>query len=145
MRGRGFLRQQVRRIVAVAVLAARGALPADAFEVLTRRDVVLSTPLPPDLAYFAGARYDFVEKRGAGDLFAGGGATDAWQRDLRSTVAARSSAAWLRDFEAGEGPALRAEGLGVRPPGAAALLHLEKHGERVENTVKTLFDPIQSV
>ena len=109
MRGRGFLRQQVRRIVAVAVLAARGALPADAFEVLTRRDVVLPTPLPPDLAYFAGARYDFVEKRGAGDLFAGGGATDAWQRDLRSAVAARSSAAWLRDFEAGEGPALRAE------------------------------------
>ena len=60
------MRQQVRRVVAVAVLAARGALPADAFEVLTRRDVVLPTPLPPDLAYFAGARYDFVEKRGAG-------------------------------------------------------------------------------
>ena len=36
----------------VAVLMQRGELPADAFDVLTRRDVVLATPLPPALEYF---------------------------------------------------------------------------------------------
>ncbi|KAH8091911.1 hypothetical protein JL720_5484 [Aureococcus anophagefferens] len=103
--GATFARARVRRVVAVAVLAARGALPADAFEVLTRRDVVLPTPLPPDLAYFAGARYDFVEKRGAGDLFAGGGATDAWQRDLRSARARGASPATASAVVAAESDA----------------------------------------
>ena len=48
----------------VAVLMQRGELPADAFDVLTRRDVVLATPLPPALEYFAGARYSALEVKG---------------------------------------------------------------------------------
>ena len=53
----------------VAVLMQRGELPADAFDVLTRRDVVLATPLPPALEYFAGARYSALEVKG-GDVAA---------------------------------------------------------------------------
>ena len=71
LRGRGFLPQQARRLMGVAVLMQRGELPADAFDVLTRRDVVLATPLPPALEYFAGARYSALEVKGG----------DAWPDD----------------------------------------------------------------
>ncbi len=77
LRGRGLLPQQARRLMGVAVLMQRGELPADAFDVLTRRDVVLATPLPPALEYFAGARYSALEVKG-GDAWPDDDGADAW-------------------------------------------------------------------
>ena len=84
----------------VAVLMQRGELPADAFDVLTRRDVVLATPLPPALEYFAGARYSALEVKG-GDAWPDDDGADAWLSDLREgLVINANSDEWLRAFDA---------------------------------------------
>lgn len=114
LRGRGFLPQQARRLIGIAVLVQRGDLPADAFDVLTRRDVVLQTPLPPDLSYFAGARYGILERRGSGDgpkttgpreatgddTWDDAPGAHAWLAELRSTLVAEGAAAeWIDESE----------------------------------------------
>lgn len=101
VRGRGFLPQQARRLIGVAVLMQRGELPADAFEILTRRDVVLATPLPPPLEYFAGARYSALEVKGSDEWPEDGGAADAWLTELREELIEKSASdEWLRTFDA---------------------------------------------
>ena len=100
LRGRGFLPQQARRLMGVAVLMQRGELPADAFDVLTRRDVVLATPLPPALEYFAGARYSALEVKG-GDAWPDDDGADAWLSDLREDLIDNANSdEWLRAFDA---------------------------------------------
>ena len=78
----------------------RGALPADAFEVLTRRDVILETPLAPALDYFAGARYAVRERARCDDAWEGD-ASAAWLDALRARlVADHGSDEWLGAFDA---------------------------------------------
>ena len=84
----------------VAVLMQRGELPADAFDVLTRRDVVLATPLPPALEYFAGARYSALEVKGGDAWPDDGGGADAWLSDLREDLIINANSdEWLRAFD----------------------------------------------
>ena len=98
LRGDGFLAQQVRRIVGSAVAMAHGWLPDDFFDVATRPDVVVETPLAPaGRVYLAGARYDFTEARDGRALF---DLTPSLAQD--QTVArpsdTNSMAVWLREL-----------------------------------------------
>ena len=100
LRGRGFLPQQARRLMGVAVLMQRGELPADAFDVLTRRDLVIETPLPPALEYFAGARYSALEVKGGDAWPDDGGGADAWLAALREDLVINANSdEWLRAFD----------------------------------------------
>ena len=77
----------------------RGELPPDAFDVLTRRDLVIETPLPPALEYFAGARYSALEVKG-GDAWPDDDGADAWLSDLREDLIINANSdEWLRAFD----------------------------------------------
>jgi tRNA U38,U39,U40 pseudouridine synthase TruA len=66
-RGDDFLPQQVRRIVGTALAITHGWLPSDFFDLSTRPDVFVETPLAPDgRLYLAGARFHFEELRNGG-------------------------------------------------------------------------------
>ena len=66
-RGDHFLPQQVRRIVGTALAISHGWLPSNIFELSTRPDVFIETPLAPDgHIYMAGARFHFDELRTGG-------------------------------------------------------------------------------
>ena len=61
-RGDDFVHEQVRRIVGTSIAMAYGWLPPDFFDVATRPDVFIETPLaPPNHMYLAGTRFHFDE------------------------------------------------------------------------------------
>ena len=63
-RGDDFLPHQVRRMIGTALAITHEWLPSDAFAVLTRRDVLVQTPLAPDgHLYLNGVRFHFDELR----------------------------------------------------------------------------------
>jgi len=72
--GDDFLKQQVPRIIASVVAICNGWLPEDYFNLATRPDIFLQTPLAPihGHMYFAGSKFHFdkLENRGMG-LFDG--------------------------------------------------------------------------
>ena len=70
-RGDDFLPEQVRRIVGTALAISHGWLPSDIFDLSTRPDVFIETPLAPSgRLYMAGARFHFDELRTGGrDIF----------------------------------------------------------------------------
>ena len=73
--GDGFVQQQIRRIVGTAVAMVYGWLPSNFWEIATRPDVVIETPLAPrGRMYFSEARFHFDELRsGKGRLHQTGG------------------------------------------------------------------------
>jgi len=104
LRARGFVSQQVRRVVAAAVLMQRGALPNDYFWLATRKDVVLETPMAPlERLYFAGARFLFAEISRR-TFFKDDASTRIWIAGLRESLIQRAKLAgdtdeWLFDAE----------------------------------------------
>ena len=101
LRGRGFLPQQARRLMGVAVLMQRGELPADAFDVLTRRDVVLRNAPAAGARVLRGrallgargqGRRRVVRRRRRGRRVA--------SRDLREDLVINANSdEWLRAFD----------------------------------------------
>jgi hypothetical protein len=70
VRGDDFVPQQIRRIIGSAVAMAHGLLPSNYFELATRPDVFVESPLAPeDLMYFAGARFHYDELGSKGKSF----------------------------------------------------------------------------
>ena len=62
LRGDGFVKQQIRRIVGAAVAMTHGWLPHNYFDLATNPQTYVETPLAPSgRLYFAKARYHFEE------------------------------------------------------------------------------------
>jgi tRNA U38,U39,U40 pseudouridine synthase TruA len=70
IKGDDFVKQQVRRIVGTAVAIAHGWLPENFFELATRADTFIETPLaPPGRLYVADTRFHFDEIKNGRPLF----------------------------------------------------------------------------
>lgn len=66
-RGDGFVQQQIRRMVAMAVAITHGWLPANAMDDVTKADRVLETPIAPaGRLYLAQTRFHFEEMQTSG-------------------------------------------------------------------------------
>lgn len=72
--GDGFVQQQIRRIVGTVLAISHGYLPEQFWDIATRPDVIVETPMAPEhRLYFAEARFHFEELRNQGRCWDLGG------------------------------------------------------------------------
>jgi tRNA U38,U39,U40 pseudouridine synthase TruA len=70
IKGDDFVKQQIRRIMSTAVAISHGWLPENFFEMTTRADTLIETPLaPPGRLYVADTRFHFDEIKNGRPLF----------------------------------------------------------------------------
>jgi len=123
-RGEDFIEESVRRIVGTTVAMIHEWLPNDFFELSTRPDIMIETPLAPaGRLYFAGARFHFHELvRGGESLFEDflGNALDGdlsitWSNEMRRHMLDRVLSAkddekrWVEELEQDVCPRIRKE------------------------------------
>jgi len=89
-RGDGFVAQQIRRMVASVIAISNGWLPPTFFDVATRPDVSVKTPIAPSgLLYFGSARFHFIDLVQGSSLFETKGGNilnDVWLGSLQSAL-----------------------------------------------------------
>ena len=119
LRGDGFLTEEVRRIIASTVAVSNGWLPANFFEMATRPDVMIETPLAPEgRIYLSGARFHFQEEADGLNLFnVRGEGSKAWLDELQSQLmhqrqsdeAISAEMSWLTQLRDVQAPRIRAQ------------------------------------
>ena len=115
LRGDGFVTQQVRRIIGTAMAMVHGWLPNDFFDIATKPDVFLETPIAPEgYMFLAGARFDFNEVQRMDIMFgASNGRQREWIEELQFSILDRharettSGKAWLDDLRDVVAPRIR--------------------------------------
>lgn len=89
-RGDGFVAEQIRRMVASVIAISNGWLPPTYFDVATRSDVSIETPIAPSgLLYFSSARFHFVDLVRESSLFktkGGNVLNEVWLGSLQSAL-----------------------------------------------------------
>ncbi len=107
--GDGFVTQQVRRMVAAVIGISNGWLPTEYFDVATRLDVSIETPIaPPGLLYFSSPRFHFIDLVRGSSLFDSKEteySRELWLNSLqnlllhaRSEKTKEEEASWLKDL-----------------------------------------------
>jgi len=108
IRGDGFVKQQIRRMIGSVIAMTNGWLPLDYTETATRSDICLETPLAPSgRTYFAGGRFHFLElvlhSPSTKELFKEREPiSEAWQENLQSNLIEETRAnetEWLQDLQ----------------------------------------------
>eukprot|EP00980_Cylindrotheca_fusiformis_P000154 scaffold24_cov128-Cylindrotheca_fusiformis.AAC.27 len=124
VRGDGFLKEQIRRIIGSAVAMTHGWLPADFFELATNSDTFVQTPVAPaNRLCLNNVRYHFDEMQSDGlpffephatrDLieFCPSGERKQWTNKVASqhisSDSLRAEASWLRNLEEVVAPSIR--------------------------------------
>jgi len=118
-RGDGFVVQQIRRMIASSITMSNGWLPLEFFDVATRSDINIETPIAPSgLLYLSSARYHFVDLVKGSALFEmkdGNTHSDDWLASLQSRLLyARAEkvveeSMWLDEVKQIASPRIRSE------------------------------------
>lgn len=126
IRGDGFIKEQIRRIVGTAVAMTRGWLPLNFFDLATDCEKLVGTPIaPPNRLYLSSVRYHFDEMQSDGlPFFQPHESRDLidlcpvetrrnWAKRAvchhTSTNAAEAELEWLRTLEDDVAPSIRNE------------------------------------